>query len=115
EVGAGPLDADIERVQAVRDGLGPDGVLRCDAKGRWDPDTAVAAIAALDRAAGGLEFVAQPCPTLDNMAAVRRRVEVRLAAGESTRCCGCSSVDELQLRGLVAAVDVLDGDPHPLQ
>lgn len=82
EVGAGSLGADIERVQAVRDGLGPDGVLRCDAKGRWDPDTAVAAIAALDRAAGGLEFVAQPCPTLDQLAAVRRRVEVRLAAGE---------------------------------
>ncbi|WKG06584.1 o-succinylbenzoate synthase [Mycolicibacterium sp. HK-90] len=85
EVGAGPLAADIERVQAVRDALGPDGILRCDAKGRWDADSAVAAIVALDRAAGGLEFVAQPCPTLDELAQVRRRVEVPIAAAESIR------------------------------
>ncbi len=85
EVGATSLADDIERVQAVRDGLGPGGALRCDAKGRWEPDDAVAAIAALDRAAGGLEFVAQPCRTLDELAQVRRRVEVPIAAGESIR------------------------------
>ena len=41
--------------------LGPEGVIRCDADARWDVDTAAAAIPALDRAAGGLEFVEQPC------------------------------------------------------
>ncbi|WP_280830824.1 o-succinylbenzoate synthase [Mycolicibacterium frederiksbergense] len=83
EVGAGTLADDVERVQAARDALGPGAALRCDAKGRWDPDTAVAAIVALDRAAGGLEFVAQPCPTIDELAEVRRRVEVPIAAAAS--------------------------------
>ncbi|WP_166904840.1 o-succinylbenzoate synthase [Mycobacterium sp. DL440] len=85
EVGVGGLAQDVERVRAVRDGLGADGVLRCDAKGRWDPDTAVAAIAALDRAAGGLEFIAQPCSTIDELAQVRLRVAVPIAAAESIR------------------------------
>ncbi|MBU9765170.1 O-succinylbenzoate synthase [Mycobacterium sp. TNTM28] len=84
-VGAGPLADDVERVAAVRDGLGPGAAVRCDAKGRWDVDSAVAAVAALESAAGGLEFVAQPCATLDELAQVRRRVDVPIAAGESIR------------------------------
>jgi O-succinylbenzoate synthase len=39
----------------------------------------------LDRAAGGLEYVEQPCRTVDELAAVRRRVDVRVAADESIR------------------------------
>jgi O-succinylbenzoate synthase len=39
----------------------------------------------LDRAAGGLEYVEQPCPTVAELAAVRRRVDVRIAADESIR------------------------------
>lgn len=75
----GALSEDLERVAAVRDALGPSGAVRVDAGGRWDAQTAVAAIAALDRAAGGLEFVGDPCPTLEETAAVRRRVGVRIA------------------------------------
>lgn len=76
---------DIARVAAVRDALGPQGRVRADAGGRWDADTAVTAIGALEKAAGGLDYVEQPCRTLDEMAAVRRRVEVRIAADESIR------------------------------
>ena len=54
-------------------------------RGAWDVDTAVAAIAALDRAAGGLDFVEQPCATLPELAEVRRRVDVRIAVDESIR------------------------------
>jgi o-succinylbenzoate synthase len=108
EVGVGSLAEDIERVQAVRDGLGPGGALRCDAKGRWDPDAAVIAITALDRAAGGLEYVAQPCPTIDELAQVRRRVEVPIAAGESIR----SADDPMRLRlGAAADIAVLASGP----
>ena len=39
------------------DALGPAGAIHCDANGNWDLDTAAAVIPALDRAAGGLEFV----------------------------------------------------------
>lgn len=79
-VGTG-LDNDIARLGAVRDALGTAGAIRCDAHGAWDPDGAAAAVRALVRAAGGLEFIAQPCPTRDDTAAVRRHLEVPVAAG----------------------------------
>jgi o-succinylbenzoate synthase len=81
----GSLPDDLARVEAVRDALGPGGAVRIDANGAWDVDAAVSAIRRLDRAAGGLEYVEQPCRTLDDLAAVRRRVDVRVAADESIR------------------------------
>ncbi|GLY35504.1 o-succinylbenzoate synthase [Amycolatopsis sp. NBRC 101858] len=76
---------DCERVAAVRDALGPSGAVRVDANMAWDVDTAVRAITDLDKAAGGLEYAEQPCPTIEDLAAVRRRVPVRIAADESIR------------------------------
>lgn len=81
----GSLAADLERVAAVRDALGPGGAVRVDANARWAVDEAVTAIRALDRAAGGLQYVEQPCAGLDELAAVRRRVDVPIAADESIR------------------------------
>jgi o-succinylbenzoate synthase len=80
-----PLADDLERVAAVRDALGPSGAIRVDANMAWDVDTAVRAIRALDRAAGGLEYVEQPCRTIEELAAARRRTDVRIAADESIR------------------------------
>lgn len=77
------LADDVARVEAVRDALGPDGALRCHASGAWTVDAAVSAIAILSTAAGELEYVAQPCATADELAAVRRRVDVRIAADVS--------------------------------
>jgi o-succinylbenzoate synthase len=87
KVADGPdsLADDIERLEAVRDALGPGGLVRVDANGAWDVDTAVSMIGVLDRAAGGLEYVEQPCRTIDELALVRRRVDVRIAADESIR------------------------------
>ncbi|MGO4615322.1 o-succinylbenzoate synthase [Nocardia sp. 2YAB30] len=79
------LAEDVARVEAVRDALGPDGAIRVDANAVWDIDTAVAHISRIDKAAGGLEYVEQPCRTIEELAAVRRRVEVRIAADESIR------------------------------
>ncbi|WP_162830653.1 MULTISPECIES: o-succinylbenzoate synthase [Amycolatopsis] len=76
---------DCERVAAVRDALGPRGAIRVDANAAWDVDTATKAIRELDRAAGGLEYVEQPCPSIDELAAVRRKTDVRIAADESIR------------------------------
>ncbi|MCI4675770.1 o-succinylbenzoate synthase [Candidatus Mycolicibacterium alkanivorans] len=86
-VACGPesLRGDIARLEAVRDALGPGGVIRCDAGGAWDVETAVAVIAELDKAAGGLEFVEQPCASLEAVAEVRRRVSVPVAVDESIR------------------------------
>lgn len=82
EVGTALAD-DVARVAAVREALGPDGTIRCDAKGRWDVDTAVAAIAALHGAAGDLEFVVRPCSSLAEGARVRARLDVRIAVDMS--------------------------------
>lgn len=76
---------DCDRVAAVRAALGPAGAVRVDANMAWDVDSAVKAIRELDRAAGGLEYVEQPCPSIDELAAVRKRVDVRIAADESIR------------------------------
>jgi len=79
------LADDVARVEAVRDALGAGGRVRVDANGAWDVDTAVTALHALDRAGGGLEYAEQPCATVDELAAVRRRVDVPIAADESIR------------------------------
>uniref|UniRef100_UPI0028A713C0 o-succinylbenzoate synthase n=1 Tax=Pseudonocardia pini TaxID=2758030 RepID=UPI0028A713C0 len=76
---------DLERVAAVRDALGAAGHVRVDANTRWSVDEAVREIRALDRAAGGLQYVEQPCATIEELAAVRRRVDVPIAADEAIR------------------------------
>lgn len=95
------LAEDLARVEAVRDALGRNGAIRVDANGAWDPDTAVKHIWQLDRAAGGLEYVEQPCRTIEELAAVRRQVSVRIAADESIRLAG----DPLRV-ALAGAADV---------
>ncbi|WP_159945223.1 MULTISPECIES: o-succinylbenzoate synthase [unclassified Nocardiopsis] len=96
ERGQDPAE-DLARVEAVRDALGPSGLLRVDANGAWDVDTAVRMVRALDRF--GLEYVEQPCATLDELAAVRRRVGVPVAADESVR----RAEDPLRVRAAGAA------------
>jgi O-succinylbenzoate synthase len=93
------LADDEERLEAVRDALGPDGRIRVDANGYWDVDQAVTAIRALDRAAGGLEYVEQPCESVEDLAVVRRRVGVPIAADESIR----RAEDPYRVRDLEAA------------
>jgi o-succinylbenzoate synthase len=96
--GSVPAD-DLARVEAVRDALGPSGHLRVDANAAWSVDQAVAAIAELDRAAAGLEYVEQPCASVEDLAAVRRRVSVPIAADESIR----RAADPYRVRDLDAA------------
>ena len=79
------LAEDIARVEAVRDAFGPNGKLRVDANGVWDVDTAIKHITLLDKAASGLEYVEQPCRTIEELAAVRRQVNAPIAADESIR------------------------------
>jgi O-succinylbenzoate synthase len=90
---------DEARLEAVRDALGADGLIRIDANGGWDPETAIVRIPVLDRAAGGLEYVEQPSPTVEDLALVRRRVAVPIAADESIR----RAEDPYRVRDLEAA------------
>jgi o-succinylbenzoate synthase len=74
------LPDDAERVGAVRVAIGPWPALRVDANGAWSVDEAVAAIESL--AVYDLELVEQPCRTLEELAEVRRRVPLPIAADE---------------------------------
>jgi O-succinylbenzoate synthase len=58
--------------------------VRVDANGGWTVEQAVAAAAALT-ADGPVEYLEQPCKTVDELAEVRRRVAVAVAADESIR------------------------------
>lgn len=87
EPGQTPAD-DEARLEAVRDALGADGRIRIDANTAWDVDTATARLAAYDRAASGLEYAEQPVAGVDDLAALRRRTHVPLAADESVRRSG---------------------------
>jgi O-succinylbenzoate synthase len=80
------LDDDVARVRAVREILGPEGRIRVDANALWNVDEAEHAIHAL--AAFDLEYVEQPCATVDELADIRKRTKymgVPIAADESVR------------------------------
>ena len=75
------LADDVARVNAVRAAV---PTVRVDANGGWTVDQAVAAAAALT-ADGPLEYLEQPCSTVAELAEVRTRVNVPVAADESIR------------------------------
>lgn len=75
------LADDVARVNAVR-ALVP--TVRVDANGGWTVEEAAAAATALT-ADGPLEYIEQPCATVPELAELRRRVDVPIAADESIR------------------------------
>jgi O-succinylbenzoate synthase len=82
------LRDDVDRVAATRAAAGPTARIRVDANAAWDVDEAVRRIAAL--AAFDLEYVEQPCQTVEELADLRKRlahkgIEVKIAADESIR------------------------------
>ena len=105
------LADDLARVEAVRDALGPTGRLRVDANGAWSVDEAERAVRALAR--HDLEYVEQPCASVEALADLRRRLarsgtSVLIAADESIR----RAEDPYRVRALAAAdVAVLKVQP----
>jgi O-succinylbenzoate synthase len=75
------LHDDVARVDAVRSLV---ATVRVDANGGWTVDEAVAAVAAL----GPLEYLEQPCATVEELAQLRRHPDIQdvlIAADESIR------------------------------
>ncbi len=93
------LAQDQARLEAVRDAIGPDGLVRIDVNGGWSVEEALTRIPVLERAAGGLEYVEQPVASVEDLAHVRRRVSVPIAADESIR----RADDPYRVRDLEAA------------
>ncbi len=89
------LADDVARVEAVR-ALVP--TVRVDANGAWTVEQAVAAAGALS-ATGPVEYLEQPCATLAELAELRRRIDIPVAADESIR----RAEDPLAVAGAGAA------------
>ena len=85
------------RVAAVRAAAGRNVRIRLDANGAWDPDTAVAELRRL--AVHNVELVEDPVATLEELAWLRRRTAVPVAAEMSVR----TVADARRLRELDAA------------
>jgi O-succinylbenzoate synthase len=98
---------DVELVAAVRDAVGPTVALRVDANGAWDIETAEAMIGQF--APFDLELVEQPVAALDDLARLRRRVDVPLAADECVR-----SVGDARCIATLQAADVVVLKVQPL-
>ena len=80
------LAEDVARVRAVREGLGAEGRVRIDANGAWNVDEAEHAVHAL--AEFDLEYVEQPCASVEELVELRRRIKymgIPIAADESVR------------------------------
>lgn len=102
------LADDLARVRAVREVLGPEGRVRVDANAAWNVDEAEHALRTL--APCDLEYVEQPCATVEELADLRRRTKdlrVPIAADESIR----RSADPYRAG---AAVDVVIVKAAPL-
>lgn len=74
------LRDDVARIDTVRAAC-PDALIRVDANRGWNVEQAIEA----SRVLGPLDYMEQPCATLAELAEVRRRAGVCVAADESIR------------------------------
>lgn len=115
------LAGDVERVKAVRAALenqfGGDCRIRVDANGAWNLAEAKEAIAALDEAAGGLEYVEQPCKSAQELLELRGATSVPIAVDELIRRspdpladlpAGCADVMVVKIQPLGGVSAVID-------
>jgi L-alanine-DL-glutamate epimerase-like enolase superfamily enzyme len=84
KVGSDRPQDDIERVEALRDGAGPDARIRVDANEAWSAAAAIRIARELERF--GLELLEQPVSgrNLSEMAYLRARINTPLLANEAS-------------------------------
>lgn len=98
---------DEARVEAVRDALGPRGRIRVDVNGAWAVDRATVKLRTLGRF--GLEYAEQPVRSVEELARLRRLVDIPIAADESIRAPG--GPERVKRLG---AADIVVLKVHPL-
>ena len=111
------ISSDELRVQAVRltmDRLGLTGKIRIDVNGRWNVNQAIQAIQILDQAAGGIDYVEQPCATIPELIELKLAIQkwnqpIQIAVDESLRMSAKIDVTEIQ-----TAADILVVKAIPL-
>ncbi|VTT87861.1 O-succinylbenzoate synthase [Halorubrum sp. DM2] len=114
KVGVRSVDADVERVRAVREAVGNGVALRVDANGAWDRTTARRALDAL--AAFDLAYVEQPLPAddLEGLAALREddpSSRVPIAVDESVAAHGVDAVLEADAADVAVLKPMALGGP----
>jgi L-alanine-DL-glutamate epimerase-like enolase superfamily enzyme len=124
KVGVGGIDADVDRVVAVRAAGGRDLAIRLDANGAWTVSEAIAAIERLS--AVGLELVEEPVHGIAALREVREAVATRVAMDETAGeigAIGAGAADAVCLKvsraggisGLLAQASLVraaGGDPY---
>lgn len=111
------LAADVLRVATVRETLSRlnvAGRIRIDANGGWNAGQAIRAIQELDQAAGGLDYVEQPCSTISELVELRNAMQdwkqpVQIAVDESLRM-----TDTVDLAGIRSVADIVVVKAIPL-
>lgn len=115
------LAGDVAQVAVVRELLGPDATLRLDANGAWSTDEAVDRLRALARST--IELVEEPVSGLEQMAALRRKTRIPLAADESVNnvrdarraieleACSLATVKLAKVGGISAAIEIAEELP----
>lgn len=96
----------MDRIRAVRDAL-PDVVLRADAGGLWDQETASQSLKRL--ASLGVELAEDPVTDLEELAQLRRKSPVPVAAEKSV-----TSLEDAQLLRRLDAADAVVLKPQRL-
>jgi len=114
KVGVRSVDADVERVRAVREAVGDGVTLRVDANGAWDREAARRALDAL--AAFDLAYAEQPLPAddLEGLASLReagRGSGVPIAVDESVGARGIDAVLEADAADVTVLKPMALGGP----
>ena len=104
------LPEDIARLAQVRS-LSPKAKIRIDVNGNWDVATAVTNIRAIYENIGPLEYVEQPCATIEELREVKQKLklDIKIAGDEVLR--KASDPFKVDLDG---AVDILMLKVQPL-
>lgn len=111
------LARDESRVKAVRstlDRLGVAGKIRIDVNGQWNLEKAMQAIPILEQAAGGLDYIEQPCSKITELIELKNKMQsweqpVQIAVDESLRL--AETIDFAQIK---SAADILVVKAIPL-
>jgi O-succinylbenzoate synthase len=74
------LSEDIARINTIRS-LRPSATIRIDANGLWSVDQAVSFL----QSVGNIEYIEQPCATIEELCELKKRVDVKIVGDEVLR------------------------------
>jgi len=74
------LSEDIARINTIRS-LRPSSTIRIDANGLWSVDQAVSFL----QSVGNIEYIEQPCATIEELFELKKRVDVKIVGDEVLR------------------------------